>query len=63
MDQLGIKEIRQSNMVRALAGNWELYEKMLGLARDAYEENIALENEANRAFCTNESRRVINENK
>ena len=63
MDQLGIKEIRQSNMVRALAGNWELYEKMLGLARDAYEENIALENEANRAFSTNESRRVINENK
>lgn len=63
MDQLGIKEIRQSNMVRALAGNWELYEKMLGLARDAYEDNIALENEANRAFSTNESRRVINENK
>ena len=63
MDQLGIKEIRQSNMVRALAGNWELYEKMLGLARDAYEENIALENEANRAFSTNESRRVINQNK
>lgn len=63
MDQLGIKEIRQSNMVRALAGNWELYEKMLGLARDAYAENIALENEANRAFSTNESRRVINQNK
>ena len=63
MDQLGIKEIRQSNMVRALAGNWELYAKMLGLGRDAYEENIALENEANRAFSTNESRRVINQNK
>lgn len=63
MDQLGIKEIRQSNMVRALANNWELYANMLGLARDAYEENIALENEAARAFGTNESRRIMNENR
>ena len=37
MDDLGIKEIRQSNMVRALSGNWELYARMLGLARNAYE--------------------------
>ena len=63
MDQLGIREIRQSNMVRALAGNWELYAKMLGLGRDAYDKNIALENEANRAFSTNESRRTMNQNK
>lgn len=63
MDQLGIREIRQSNMVRALAGNWELYANMLGLGRKAYEENIALENEANRAFSTNESRRTMNANK
>ena len=63
MDQLGIKEIRQSNMVRALANNWELYANMLQLGRDAYEENIALENEANRAFSTNESRRTMNQNK
>lgn len=63
MDQLGITEIRQSNMVRALAGNWELYARMLGLGRDAYAENVALENEAQRAFSTTESRRVMNANK
>lgn len=63
MDQLGIKEIRQSNMVRALAGNWELYANMLGIARNAYDENIALENEAQRAFSTTESQRIINQNK
>ena len=63
MDQLGIREIRQSNMVRALAGNWELYARMLTLGRDAYADNVALENEANRAFSTNESRRVMNQNK
>lgn len=63
MDQLGIKEIRQSNMVRALANNWELYANMLALGRNAYEENIALENEAERAFGTYESQRAINANK
>lgn len=63
MDQLGIKEIRQSNMVRALANNWELYAHMLTLGRNAYEENIALENEAQRAFGTTESQRAVNANK
>lgn len=63
MDQLGITEIRQSNMVRALAGNWELYAKMLELGREAYEENVALENESQRAFSTTESQRVLNANK
>ena len=63
MDQLGITEIRQSNMVRALAGNWELYARMLGIGREAYEENIALDNEAQRAFSTTESQRIMNANK
>ena len=63
MDQLGIKEVRQSNMVRALANNWELYAHMLTLGRNAYKENVALENEAERAFSTNESRRIMNANK
>ena len=63
MDELGIKEVRQSNMVRALAGNWELYANMLGIARNAYDENIALENEAQRAFSTTESQRTMNRNK
>lgn len=63
MDELGITEVRQSNMVRALAGNWELYANMLGIARNAYDENIALENEAQRAFSTTESQRTMNRNK
>ena len=63
MDQLGIKEIRQSNMVRALSNNWELYAAALALARDAYQENAAMDEEASRAFSTNESRRTLNQNK
>lgn len=63
MDELNITEIRQSNMVRALAGNWELYARMLTLGRDAYAENIALDNEARRAFATTESQRIMNANK
>lgn len=63
MDTLNIKEIRQSNMVRALSNNWELYANALELAREGYEKNIALEEEAERAFGTEESRRQINENK
>ena len=63
MDQLGITEIRQSNMVRALSNNWELYAAALALARDAYQENAAMDEEASRAFSTNESRRTLNQNK
>ena len=63
MDKLGITEVRTSNMVRSLSNNWQLYADMIELANKAYAENIAMDEEANRAFSTNESRRVINENK
>ena len=63
MDELGIKEVRMSNMVRALSSNWEVYANSLALANQAYEENIAMDEEAGRAFSTNESRRVVNANK
>ncbi|MBO4794287.1 MAG: phage tail tape measure protein [Deltaproteobacteria bacterium] len=63
MDQLGITEIRQSNMVRALANNYQLLGNSLQTARDGYRENIALENEAQRAYSTTESQMAVNRNK
>ena len=63
MDKLGITEVRMSNMVRALSGNWQAYADSIELANKAYQENIAMDEEASRAFSSNESRRVLNQNK
>lgn len=63
MTQLGISEIRQSNMVRALANNYQLLGNSLDIAREAYEENVALDQEAQRFYETTESKQAINRNK
>lgn len=45
LDELGITSIRQTDMLKRLAGNSEKVGEALGIANTAWEENTALQNE------------------
>ena len=55
MDELGLTEIRQSNMLRALSISYENFDSAIETANKAYDENTALVVEANKRYKTYES--------
>lgn len=55
LDEMGLKGIRQSNMLQALALASDTMTDAVDTANTAYEENVALQNEANTRYATTES--------
>ena len=62
LDSLGITEVRASRLARNFALNNEDVAKAIALARKAYEEDKALDEEAQARYETNESRRQMDKN-
>lgn len=58
LEELGLKGIRQTNMLQALALSSEMLGGAVDMANRAYEENIALSNEASLRYQTTESAAV-----
>ncbi len=58
LEELGLKGIRQTNMLQALALSSEMLGSAVDMANTAYEENIALSNEATLRYQTTESAAV-----
>lgn len=56
LDELGIKEVRLSNAVQALASSHGILNKALTTAGEAWKENTALANEAATRYETTESK-------
>lgn len=56
LDEMEIKEVRLSNAVLSLASSDDILTKASTLASQAWEENIALSNEAEQRYSTTESR-------
>lgn len=56
MDELGVSEIRQSNMLRALSISYENFDSAIATANKAYDENTALVTEANKRYKTYDSK-------
>jgi len=55
LDELGLSGIRQSNMLRALALASDVLDDAVTTANTAWDENIALSNEASKRYATTES--------
>lgn len=55
LDEMGLKGIRQSNMLQALALASDTMTDAVNTANTAFEENVALQNEANTRYGTTES--------
>ena len=62
LDSLGITEVRASRLARNFALNNEDLRKAVELARKAYEEDKALDEEAQERYKTTDSRRQMNKN-
>lgn len=56
LDEMEIKEVRLSNAVLSLASSDDILTKASALASQAWDENIALSNEAEQRYSTTESR-------
>lgn len=66
LNEMGITEIRLSNLVAAMAGNSDLYSQALQMAYDAYMQDVdvnALAVEAGKRYSTQESQNAMLENK
>lgn len=66
LNEMGITEIRLSNLVAAMAGNSDLYTQALQMAYDAYMEDVdvnALAVEAGKRYSTQESQNAMLGNK
>lgn len=63
LDQMGIVEVRMSNLTAAGAANAERYQEALDMARQAYEEGAALMEEAQKRYMTVESQDAMRMNK
>lgn len=59
LDKLGLSGIRQSNMLRALALASDVLDDAVTTANTAWDENIALSNEASKRYATTESQMKI----
>lgn len=59
LDELGLSGIRQSNMLRALALASDVLGDAVTTANTAWDENIALSNEASKRYATTESQMKI----
>lgn len=55
LEDLGLKGIRQTNMLQALALASDMLGNSVDMANTAFEENVALQNEANLRYSTTES--------
>lgn len=62
LDEMGITETRQRNMLLSLANSYEVLGNALVMSGDAWEENIALLQEANTRYATTESQIQIMKN-
>lgn len=62
LDELGLSGIRQSNMLRALALASDVLDDAVTTANTAWDENIALFNEASKRYATTESQLKILKN-
>lgn len=62
LDNLGLSGIRQSNMLRALALASDVLDDAVTTANTAWDENIALSNEASKRYATTESQLKILKN-
>lgn len=62
LDELGLSGIRQSNMLRALALASNVLDDAVTTANTAWDENIALSNEASKRYATTESQLKILKN-
>lgn len=56
LDDLGLSGIRQSNMLKSLALAANTLTSAVNVANTAWDENVALTNEANKRYATTESR-------
>lgn len=56
LDDMGIKEVRLSNTILALANSSDLLNNAVDLGNKAWKENTALTNEANKRYATTESK-------
>lgn len=55
LDEMGLTEIRTSNLIAAASTNPELFKRAFKIADEAYEANIALSAEAEKRYATAES--------
>ena len=62
LDDLGITEIRLSDAVLRMANSGGILAKSVSTANTAWEENIALTDEASKRYATTESQLVMREN-
>lgn len=62
LGDLGIKEARMQRMVLSLAGSGDLMSNAIRTANDAFRENVALTNEAEKRYATTESRLTMLQN-
>ena len=62
LDDMGITEVRMSNAVLSLATSDDILTKAADLANNAWEENTALTNEAEKRYETTESKITIAKN-
>ena len=63
LDEMGIKEIRLRDTILRSTTGVENFNKALEIANEGWEENIALDNEANQRYQTTESRMKMMKNK
>ena len=59
LDDMGLKEVRLSNTILALAGSENVMTEAITMANEAWEENTALAIEAGRRYETAESKMII----
>ena len=62
LEDLGLKGIRQGNMLKSLALAADEMERAVSTANTAWNENIALSNEANKRYATTESKLTMMQN-
>lgn len=62
LDALGLSGIRVSDMLTRMSGNTELVTDALNIANDAWEENTALQTEAEAKFATTEAQMNVFKN-
>jgi len=55
MDEIGLTEVRLSDALRRAAGSGELFSKAIEMSNTAFEDNTALQNEAQIRYATTES--------
>lgn len=59
LQEMGLTEIRMSNMIAAAAANPDLFVRAMEISNQAYEQNTALAEEAEKRYATAESRQRV----